>query len=124
MLRTDGKYQIYLVEFLSINPCNKKQKTWHSADYFMTSPTIPWNIRMTYADKNGIKPGYYYKSKTKEPFKTFSASGQCWQETGIFGSFSRKIAENMCDILRKYFPKKKFRVSILNISQEIRPTAY
>ena len=48
--------------------------------------------------------------KHREPFYSFSACGECWQQTGIFGTFDAEIAHSMIFLLSRYNPGRFFRV--------------
>ena len=98
MLRTDGKYEIYILEF-SVKGENK----WHTLSF----------------DAAWVSPELY-KTK-KEIWKTFSACGQCWQEIGIHGTYDVEIAIKLYVLLTQYGLQKErymYRVTKKTILQE------
>jgi hypothetical protein len=97
MIRTDGTYKIFIIEFLQ-----ESDKTWHYAgdgDHWLTG-TLPFD---------------------KEPRKSFNACGNCWQQTGVFGTFDKKTAFDLLYIISENNKTRSFRVCELYISQKITP---
>ncbi len=48
--------------------------------------------------------------KMNEPFELFTASGECWQKTGEFGTFDLSKAVIAAEKMSKYNPGIKFKV--------------
>lgn len=99
MLRNDGKYEIYILEF------SNDSKDFHQVSF---DGGFVYGKRW-YADGSG---------KEHEPHQSFSASGKCWQETGIHGTYDVETAIKLYCILMQNNPKYMFRVIKKTISQE------
>ena len=91
MIRNDGEYQIYMIKHLS-------------GEKWVTS-----NLDVFFVKNEDGK-------LTKEN-KEYSASGICWQETGIHGTYDKNIALSFKDQLQEKYPDKVFGVFELNIAQ-------
>lgn len=95
MLRTDGKFEIYVLEFRS----KKEREVWHSISF-----DVAW------------VPSEFYK---KEVWDEFSASGKCWQETGVHGTYDVEVAIKLYVTLIQHSIKDYiFRVVKKTIRQE------
>lgn len=112
VLRTDGEWTAFLVEFF----CESDQKhydnedCWHRAgDHFQAK--VPVELRRNH-DGHGKGPMH------RQPFHDFSACGECWQETGIEGTYEESRAFDMAELLSKYNPGHKFRVVRIEVSQK------
>ena len=96
MLSNDGKYTIYIIEFKGTG--EKWCKLSFDAAWF--TPEI-------------------YESK-RELFNQFSASGKCWQETGVHGTYEVEDAIKLYCLLRQHGIKQEYacRVNQKIISQD------
>lgn len=108
MIRTDGKFTFYIIEFQ-----HKGKGEWHfSGDCAQWAKDIPqgeyWLPR---------KKGQQYPD-LNPCFQGFSASGRCWQETGVHGTYDERRAIEACQIVAKYNPEHNFRVSKITIQQQ------
>ena len=105
MLRTDGKFEIYTLEFAlkKPRPDSSYDNNWH-----LISFDAAW------------VPPELYKSK-QEVWEEFSASGKCWQETGVHGTYDVETAIKLYCILNQHALEKekyKFRVVKTTIWQD------
>ena len=101
MLRNDGKYEIFVIEFASKEYHPDK---WHP---------INWDCLW-------VKAEHMTPAKQKN-FEAFSASGQCWQETGVHGTYDIEDALSVYLMLKMHSIKKDeyiFRVMKKSIWQE------
>ena len=94
MLRNDGKYEIFVIEAKS------KEGDWFK--YNMDFCAYPEG----------------------QPYNDFSSSGQCWQETGVHGTYDVEIALKMFLLLQKIKPEYRFRINKYTIQQESEPLWY
>lgn len=107
MIRTDGTYTIYIIEYLQ-----ESDKTWHYA-----GDGDRWLSGMkSLAGTLPVKEKF-----DKEPRKSFNACGNCWQQTGVFGTFDKKTAFDLLYIISENNKTRSFRVCELYISQKITP---
>lgn len=100
-MRKDGKYKIYIVQFLS-----KDGKEWSyagSCDHWFPK---------------GITRKKYEQYAHKGVFSHLNAIGECWQKTGIFGSFHCIDAIRAMDKVAEWNPGRAFRVCKLEIEQK------
>lgn len=71
MLRNDGKYEIYMIQHLAeVGAFGHTKSEWHFSNFDHFGTPVCTGVC---ADKG------------------FSASGDCWQETGIHGTFDMEI---------------------------------
>lgn len=98
MLRNDGKFEIYVLEFA---PKKSNNKSWHQISF-----DVVW------------VPAEKFKG---EVWEEFSANGKCWQETGLRGTYDVEIAIKLYVMLTQHGLEKnkyKFRVVKKTICQE------
>lgn len=98
MLRNDGKYEIFVIEFRSTGTCS-----WHRISF-----DVAW------------VPAEQYQVK-KDIWHEFSASGKCWQETGVHGTYDAETALVLFNMLKQHSIKKdkySFRVAKITIQQD------
>lgn len=103
MLRNDGKFEIYVLEFRAKkpDPDSSYSNEWHRISF-----DVAW------------VPNECYK---KEVWNEFSASGKCWQETGVHGTFDVETAIKLYVALKQHAFKKDeyiFRVVKKTIWQD------
>lgn len=104
MIRNDGNYKIYLIKHFSKDYPAKGKDTW------VTSSLDHFFVRQS--DINGSD----LKELTPEN-RDFLANGECWQKTGISGTFDRNVALRFKEQLQKKYPERQFSVFELVISQ-------
>jgi hypothetical protein len=95
MIRNDGKYVIYILQFWA--KLNAKKYEWHYAG-------------------DGAQfcgPGDF----RDEPRVQFTACGDCWQETGVRGTYDYETAVKYLLQCVKHSNDKKLRIARLEIFQ-------
>lgn len=90
MLFNDGEFIIYRVQHF--------QKDWVYTNYDA--------FRIS-------EPGEEFK----EPSRSFTACGECWQRTGIYGCFDRKIAYTFLRQMSRLNPDYEFSLAKITITQ-------
>jgi len=85
MIRADGAYKIFVLEFKFL-----PKDAWHTASL----------------DHFGSPPG-------------FSASDDCWQKTGVYGTFDQREARRGLAWMRRKNPRSstRFRLVCVHITQ-------
>lgn len=96
MLFNDGKYEIFIIEA-------KKDNDWFQISF---DGGFKWGKR------------WYGHCKEFEPYESFSASGKCWQETGIHATYDLEKAIKLYLILMENNPDYMFRVNKKTIWQD------
>lgn len=111
MLFNDGTYEIYIIQTYGHNQTSKLPKKWFTAniDHFLKN--APY--KLTNIQKSN--------DKYPEPYRSFTACGDCWQKTGIVGVFNYKVALRMKKLLEKYNEGREFRIAKLTVMQKIEP---
>lgn len=104
MIRHDGNYKIYIIQFKYNNVKNDKNEEWFNAGN--CGQFLP---RVFLNEKENI-----YK---KVPLDDLNACGQCWQETGIYGTYNYDVAETIMLYIAKLKKGTEFRVCEVNINQ-------
>jgi len=102
MIRNDGEYTIYIIQHKYKDP---KDENWYnsgSCDAFIKVETRKQWDKIVY----------------NEPFRSIHASGDCWQETGIQGTYDFDKAQQVMIQVAQWNPGREFRVAQLNIKQE------
>lgn len=99
MLRNDGKYEIFILEA-------KKDsgECWFATDGGGFKCRKRWH-------KDG-------SGKEYEPYESFSASGKCWQETGVHATYDVEQAIKLYHIMVEDNPEYIFRVIKKTICQD------
>lgn len=101
-LRNDGDYEIFVIEHKYADESENDE--WHgSGDCGGFFPKGPFNKREWL--------------KTRRPFEPLYASGRCWQETGVHGTYDLEKAMKALVAVSNNNPGRKFRVSKVIISQ-------
>lgn len=96
MIRSDGRFTIFIIEF---EYTNKTQWAQISFD-------VSW-----------VAPDLY--AKHENIWNDFSSSGDCWQQTGVHGTFDVEKAIKLYLLLKDHsIEKYKFRVKKVTIWQE------
>jgi len=117
MLRKDGNYTIYQVERKLLG---EKYKDWG----WKVDHGIPEGSRGASEPTECIPFGVSWNKKSElvgknsKIWNKFSASGECWQETGIFGVFNEDDANTLMMALMKNNSHAIFRVTKLTIEQK------
>lgn len=112
-LHNDGDFTIYKVEVLNHYDSGPAWQDWTSMYYGGKSP-VP-SIPVRHANKKDRMRGH-----EKEPFQSYTACGDCWQQTGIHGFFDRSKAHKLVELLLKHNPEDQFRIIEQCISQHTR----
>lgn len=97
MLRNDGKYIIYIIKHL--------WKDDSTNEWARSGECTNW-----------IPHGKQHKH-IKDIFKPFSASGVCWQMTGVHGSFHKNDAIKILDHISKWNPGHRYKICKVTINQ-------
>lgn len=95
MLRNDGTYTIYKIQH------QQSDKKW----VFTNFDNI-FEIKLS------------HKETFSEPWRSFTACGKCWQETGEHGCYDSKTAILALVIITEHSPKRKFRLVKVDITQK------
>jgi len=104
MVRNDGKYIIFILQFI-----DRQDKEWcYSGD---CDQWLPKNLSREEWE------GYVFTGI----FRPLGANGDCWQKTGIQGTFSRNEAIQVMHKLAEWHPNRAFRVCELRIEQKTIP---
>lgn len=104
MLRRDGTYKIYIIQ-----------------GYFKNNGWLYCGIPNLFYMPKEIRWVSIREGIEAEPFQSFTASGKCWQKTGIHGTFSKRKGKKLLSLLHKYIPDAKYRLARLNIKQTTTP---
>jgi hypothetical protein len=104
----DSHFVLYQVQ--TKHPDSGRWVDWESAWNFLFIPRIP----VKYANESDARNG-----KEQEPFRSFSACGRCWQETGIKGVFDRDQAYRLVDVLLEYNPNATLRVVKVEVRHKV-----
>lgn len=99
MLREDGKYVIYKIQCKSIFSNDPGRSKWHFLNF------------------DSIGKDLSQKTRYSEPWRSFTACGECWQKTGEFGCFDIRIAELFLKKLKGLSHDYKFRLARVTTSQ-------
>jgi len=92
----DGNYKIYIIKHL-----------------YKDKPENKW-------DDSGDCRRFVYATryvKYINIFNPFTASGKCWQKTGIYGSFVKRDAIKILDKIAQWNPEHRFKVCRLLLNQ-------
>ena len=102
MLFTDGDYIIYVIQHV-----------------YKDKPNGPWDNSGDCAQfmPKGFTREQWEDITYKEPFRSLTACGKCWQETGIKGTYDLKKASIILAKVSEWAPEHKFRIAELKISQ-------
>lgn len=57
------------------------------------------------------------RDKVLEPYRSFSACGECWQQTGEHGSFDKERAVQLLQNIRRHNPDHEFRIVCVAMAQ-------
>lgn len=95
MLRNDGKYEIFIIEFKGMG------EKWCQLNF----------------DAAWFNPEMH--ESQRDLLQDFSANGQCWQETGVNGTYDVEKAIKLYCLLRQHSTKKEYiyRVNKKTITQ-------
>ena len=106
MLRNDGRYTIFKVQHWIKPGFMYKEGKWAESDLDQFLKGVNWwddPVR---------------RKELLEPYKSFSACGDCWQQTGEHGTYDSDTAVEMLKLLSKHNPDTKFRVIKVEIRQQ------
>lgn len=91
MVRNDGKYTIYILQHLT-----RDGKEWNNSGD--GSQFVKGNFR-------------------KQPLYDFCACGECWQQTGVHGTYDLEIAHRLLLLAGTQHPTRSFRICEVQICQ-------
>jgi len=94
MIRNDGTYTIYKIQH------QESDEKWV----------------FTNLDAIGGSPSH--EETFSEPWKSFTACGECWQETGEFGCYDIQTGLLVLLNVIQRSPKRKFRLVKVSITQK------
>jgi len=94
MLRNDGTYTIYEIQH------QQNDKKW------------------VFTNLDTLEKPRSHEETFSEPWRSFTACGECWQETGEFGCYDMKTAILFLLNVIEHCPKRKFRLVKINITQK------
>lgn len=107
MLPQDGEYHIWLVQFVT----DEAQDKWSNAASFLEQlPSLLSAVTPPMSSND--------RAKSLRILNSFSASGPCWQETRVHGSYVSCDATIAMTLCSQFFPDEKFRVVCVDISQK------
>jgi len=109
MIRTDGTFSIYIIKHLYMS---KKSNGWSCSGDCGQWLGHMMKKQPTLDERHKLHDSY------RPLFNKFNACGDCWQETGISGTYSRSDAIDMCDLISLWFPEHKFKVCRVDITQK------
>lgn len=102
MIRKDGTYTIYCLQYEWVGTCTLRGGRW----------VKPYE-RRSWMHTNGDR------FKRPEDLRNrLNACGECWQTTGIEGTFDRVEALAILAAVRRLNPDTKFRLQVIEISQK------
>jgi hypothetical protein len=101
MLRNDGEYTIYIIQFKS----KDKFREWYNAgDCGQFLPKM-------FKDEHD-------KLRKKVPLNSLTACGDCWQQTGVSGTYNFDDAVKVMSYIAQITPGREFRVAEVKINQK------
>lgn len=102
MLPKDGSYTAYIIQHLSCPNGNP----FHGVKWVISNlETFAGNLR----------------SEDKKVMAPFMSVGECYQQTGIHGTFKQNEALTAVLALAEVNPGRNFRVAQVNIEQSVTP---
>lgn len=99
MIRNDGKYTIFILQFKHLRKPTEDEGEWNYAGDGEQFCKGDGDFR-------------------EEPRCSFNALGDCWQQTGVNGTYDYDIAHQMLLMASKNSPGRKFRIARMEISQQ------
>jgi len=94
MIRNDGTYTIYKIQH------QQSDKKW------------------VFTNLDALEGSLSQEETFSEPWKSFTACGECWQETGEHGCYDLKTAFLVLLNVIQLSPKRKFRIVKVYITQK------
>lgn len=104
MLTSDGKYKIFIIKHIYKD---KEEKGWKNSGDCGQFFAYPYCLRHNEKFK---------KFKTLQ--KNFTANGECWQTTGVYGTFDVSEAFDLMNHVAKENPEHRFGVFCVEIIQK------
>ncbi len=109
LMSDDGEHVIFRVAVrLDRTGNGSDDLKWVDWDHGFVTDKIPRDVR--WKDASAGIPN--------ESFRPFTAIGECWQTTGIHGTFVRDEAVALANILAEAVPDFEYRVDRVEISQK------
>jgi len=107
MLRQDGEYIIFIIQH---KYKDKKVEGWsNSGDCGQFFPNGPFTEKE-------------WRTKHKE-IDYFNASGDCWQDTGVHGTYDLNEAFQLLVKVIQWAPEHRFRIARIEIKQKTEQVA-
>ena len=94
MIRNDGTYTIYQIQH------QQSDKKW------------------VFTNLDTLEKPFSREDIFSEPWRSFTACGECWQETGEHGCYDLKTSILFLLNIIERSPKKKFRLVKVSITQK------
>jgi hypothetical protein len=108
MIRKDGVFTIYIIKHLY----EKQEKEWSGS-----GDCGQW-LGHKMKDYPTIDSYKEFRNKYKDLFNHLNAIGDCWQETGVNGTYNREVAIEICNLISSWFPQHSFKVCKVEIKQK------
>lgn len=107
MIRTDGTFKIYIIKHLY-----KKEGN----DWAGSGDCGQWlgNMSVKFPDRESYRK---FRKENEKLFNNLNAIGDCWQKTGVSGTYDREVAVKVCSIISTWFPEHGFKVCKVEIRQ-------
>lgn len=93
MLRKDGTYTLYRIQHL----LKIGEWAYSNFDFFCKGPDF--SVRL-------------------EPYRSFTAVGECWQEIGEYGSYALSTSLSFLKQISQAWPDYQFRLVKIEITQK------
>ena len=97
----DGNFKIYIIKHLYKDEIERGWDGSGSCEQFYLKDVVR----------------RHFDKRFKNIFRPFTASGNCWQQTGIHGSFVNRDAVKILDKISEWNPQHRFKVCRLLLNQ-------
>lgn len=105
MIRNDGTYKVYIIKFQFPDEKGKNSEWCYAGDAMQFLP-------------KDLTRDKFKEIKDNESFKDLTACGECWQQTGISGTYNRNHCLNVMMKIAEWNPGYRFRLSEVTITQK------
>jgi len=107
-MRKDGEVKYYTVErHYDSRHQGREPDAWHTIGGFQIAQ-VPEKLRFK-------KRKDSHRFQLLEPFCSFGANGDVWQQTGYSGFYGPEPAHRLCALVSKYIPNEEFRVVMVEV---------
>lgn len=116
-LHNDGDFTIYKVEIeleYTQGIAKEPYMVWQSW-CVMYGHNMPLPSRVRWASDEDR-----YNGREQDPMRSFTANGECWQQTGIEGVFDYNKAAELSTLILEHYPSLRVRIIEQKISQHTR----